>query len=145
MAGGRPTEYTTRTPAEWKNAIGAYIDQCRDQEVQVGESAKGWPMLKLRVKLPSIEGLADYLDLSKDTIYEWGKLYAEFSDAIRMIKVKQADRLINNGLSGDYNPLIAKLLLASNHGMADKSEIDQKGEINHNLKIEFINGSNPIT
>ena len=77
--------------------------------------------------LPSIEGLARYLEVSRDTLYEWEKQYPEFSDILEAVRAEQADRLINNGLSGDYNPTITKLML-SKHGYSDKTDITTAGQ-----------------
>ena len=38
------------------------------------------------------------------------------------------DRLGESGLSGAYNSTIAKLILSSNHGMHEKSEVENKSE-----------------
>jgi len=35
---------------------------------------------------------------------------------------------VKYGLSGDYNSTIAKLVLSSNHGMAEKQEHDHKND-----------------
>ena len=82
-----------------------------------------------RIKLPTIEGLALELDINRDTIYEWSKEHSEFSDIIEKLRKKQADMLINYGLSGDYNPTISKVLLTK-HGYIEKQETDvtSKGE-----------------
>lgn len=91
---------------------------------------KGYEMYdnRLKVKLPTIEGLAVYLGVHRDTIYEWSKLYPEFSDILEELRATQADRLMNNGLSGDYNSTIAKVLLTK-HGYNDKQELQHSGSI----------------
>jgi hypothetical protein len=117
----RPIEYNEEIITKTKT----YIDSCEDEVTQVvsGESDKFTTFKeKIRVKLPSIEGLAYYLKIHKDTIYDWEEKYPQFSDVINDLRAKQADRLINNGLSGDYNAYIAKALLAK-HGYVDRQEI----------------------
>ena len=117
---GRPTKYSDSYVKKTKE----YIDSCNDELVQVvsGESEKFTAFKeKVRVNLPTIEGLAIYLKLHKDTIYEWEKKYKQFSDVINILRAKQVERLINNGLSGDYNPIIAKVLL-SKQGYSEKTE-----------------------
>jgi len=121
---GRPTLYS-------KNIIllvDEYLELCKDQEeVQiVGLSAKGTELYKnkLKVDLPTVEGFAVYIRVSKSTVYEWRAKYKEFSDALERISIEQQKRLLNNGLSGDYNPTIAKLVLSANHGMNEKTEQD---------------------
>ena len=48
-----------------------------------------------------------------------------------MLRAKQCVKLLNSGLSGDYNPFIAKALL-SKHGYKDGSELDIR-----NINIDF--------
>ena len=122
MPAGRPTLYNEEMITKTRE----YLDSCEDEvsDVVTGESEKGFTTYKqkFKVKLPSIEGLAYYLRVHKDTIYEWEKEHPDFSDVINILRVKQAERLINNGLSGDYNAYIAKALLAK-HGYIDRQEI----------------------
>ncbi len=119
---GRPTEYTKDIILK----VQKYIDSCEDTEINqtVGMSAKGTELFKskLIVNMPTIEGLAYEIKVNKDTIYEWAKEYKEFSDVIDDLRAKQAKFLINKGLSGDYNPTIAKVLLTK-HGY--REGIDQ--------------------
>lgn len=128
---GRPSTYTPEN--KWPDKIKKYLEGCVDTQTKVGESAKGWPLMQKIVNLPTVEGLADFLDLSKETIYAWASEAnaetgekMEFVDAIRIIKARQAKQLINKGLSGEYNPLIAKLLLSANHGMAEETVTTMK-------------------
>jgi len=105
----RPVEYND-TYVE--NTL-LYLESCEDTLNENG---------KLIVKLPSIEGLADYLDIHKDTIYDWETKYDRFSDVITKLRNRQATKLLNNGLSNTYNPTIAKVLLTK-HGY--REGIDQ--------------------
>ena len=83
----------------------------------------------IKVNLPSIAGLAVYLKISRDTVYEWSKLYPDFSDILAEILAEQEKRLMEAGLKGDYNSNIAKLALGK-HGYHDKVDTDvtTKGE-----------------
>jgi hypothetical protein len=73
----------------------------------------------------TVEGLADHLDVHRDTLYAWRDQHPEFSDTLDRVLKKQAVSLINNGLMGDFNSAIAKLMLA-NHGYRERSEVDNK-------------------
>lgn len=131
----RPIEYNEEFVIE--KAM-EYIASCEDEWVQVvSAETKDATMFKerLKVKMPTMEGLALYLGIHRDTLYDWAKKYPQFSDVLEHLRAKQADRLINNGLSGDYNPTIAKVLLTK-HGYTDKQEIDHttQGE-----KIQSVN------
>ena len=135
MPAGRPTEYSEEVIIKSQE----YIDSCEDEirQVVVGESLTGTRYEeKIKVKLPTIEGLARYLKVHRDTIYAWKKSYPQFSDIIEELQQKQADRLLSNGLSGDYNPTIAKVLLTK-HGYTDKQEIDQKTEHSGGITIKW--------
>lgn len=90
----------------------------------------------LKVQLPTIEGLALFLEISRSTLYLWQKEHKAFSDIIEVLQQKQAQALINNGLSGNYNPTIAKVLLTK-HGYTDKQEIDQKTEHSGGITIHW--------
>lgn len=111
MAGGRPTDYSEQIAIDsWD-----YISRCADT----------YKDNRLTVNLPSIEGLAFHLEVSRSTIYLWQKEHQEFSDILEVLLQKQAQSLLNNGLSGAYNSTIAKLILTK-HGYTDKTEVDQK-------------------
>ena len=71
----------------------------------------------------TVEGLADHLDVHRDTLYAWRDQHPDFSDTLDRVLKKQAISLINNGLAGEFNSTIAKLMLA-NHGYREKSEVD---------------------
>lgn len=142
MPAGRPTKYDDSI----LNRCLEYLELCEDTAEQVitGQSEKGFTTFKekVTVKLPSIEGLSVFLGVHKDTIFEWDKIHPPFSDFLNVLRGKQADRLINKGLSGDYNPIIAKMLL-SKHGYADKQEIEHSGA-SVQLHIEPDAGCEPV-
>ena len=79
--------------------------------------------------IPSIEGLAEYLGLSRRVLYLWKDSHDEFMHTLERIEEKQKSVTLNSGLKGDFNATIAKLVLA-NHGMSDKQEIKTEGNVN---------------
>jgi len=121
---GRPTKYLE----EYNNKVDEYLELHQDKELErVGlRSEKGYEKLDyvLKVDLPTIEGFALFLGVNKTTLYEWDKKYPDFSNSLDKIRIEQQTRLINEGLAGNYNPTIAKLILSSNHGMREKTEQD---------------------
>lgn len=132
---GRPTIYSK----EIINKTKKYLESCKDKEDEFhktrGEKSDGYERI-LRVKLPTIEGLAGYLHVARDTIYQWRREYKEFSDIIEELLQKQADALIANGLSGSYNSTIAKVLLTK-HGY--REGIEHGGEEGAPIKININN------
>lgn len=120
---GRPTDYSEQILTDAIN----YVQQFANDEGK-GDN--------LKVNLPTIEGLALFLEISRSTLYLWQKQYPEFSDIIETLQQKQTQVLINNGLSGAYNPTIAKVLLAK-QGYKDSQEIDQKTEHSGGISIKW--------
>ena len=129
---GRPTKYYPGIEAKVKE----YLKERQDKEElkvkQIIEGGKEQTVYEsdLIVDLPTVAGLASYIGVNKTTLYEWAKSYESFSNALGSILQEQERRLLNNGLSGKYNSTIAKLILSSNHGYAEKTE----GTVEHSLK-----------
>lgn len=109
--GGRPPIYSEEILTKAKE----YLAQCIDYKAGI----------EINVKIPTKGGLARYLDVSRETLYAWGKQYPEFSDVMESLGSEQEDRLINNGLAGTYNPTIAKVLLTK-HGYREGTEVTGK-------------------
>jgi len=129
MTAGRPTKYSKEMcdkvvvyleerKDDWKLKTFEYIDSKGKKDKKVD--------IIFEVNLPTIEGFALFLGVNKTTLYEWGKKHKEFSNSLEEIKTIQQEKLINHGLSGKYNPTIAKLILSSNHNMVEKKDIDLK-------------------
>lgn len=118
MAGGRPTEYGV----ELLEKANKYLFERPVDEV-----------------IPSIEGLADYLGITRTTIYDWESQEdkKEFSYIVEQVRHKQAKELVNKGLEGKFNASIAKVILTK-HGYTDKQEID------HTTKGERIDNSDAV-
>lgn len=89
--------------------------------------------------VPSIEGLADYINISRSNIYLWASQEdkREFSDIVERVRELQAKTLIDKGLKGEFNSSITKVML-SKHGYSEKTEID------HTTKGEKIDNSGAI-
>ena len=91
----------------------AYLEGCVDVHEEGG---------KVSVKIPTRGGLAVALEVSRLTIDDWGRKYPEFAYFMERLKSKQEEKLIHNGLSGQYNSTISKVLLTK-HGY--REGIDQ--------------------
>lgn len=129
MPGGRPPIYSDEIITKTRE----YLESCGVEEDTFEKFTSDSPKSSsvghdrvLRVKLPSIEGLAVHLRISRETIRVWAKeknedgtlKYPEFSGIIEELMAKQAEMLTNRGISGDFNPTITKLLLTK-HGYRD--------------------------
>ncbi len=88
--------------------------------------------------IPSEAGLADILDITRETLNQWKKDEGKekFSDTLKQIQNKQEVIAVNKGIKGDFNAAITKLIL-HNHGYSDKKEVEQSGVTVVKLKQEF--------
>ena len=122
MKVGRPTKYDPK-----------FIEEADKYLATTGHGS---------MHMPKIESFALHLGVSKDSLYEWAKLYPEFSDALGRILLYQGERLIDDGIYGgkEVNATIVKLLLQNNHGMkerVDATSKDEKIETNTILFSDF--------
>ena len=132
----RPTDYNEEVLVRAREYISKCQDEIEEYHKTRGEKSDTFDRL-VRVKLPTIEGLAVHLQISRDTVYAWKEAHKEFSYIIEELQSIQADRLLNSGLSGDYNPTIAKVLLTK-HGYVDKQDITSDGK----AIVQFDNAFN---
>ena len=99
---GRPTKYNEDVQAK----ADEYVDNFSEYN-----------------KVPSQEGLAEYLGISDKTLYNWRDVHKDFLHTLERCKRKQAIELLDKGLTNEFNPTIVKLML-HNHGYSDKVEQD---------------------
>ena len=135
---GRPSKFSKKILTETRK----YIQQCEDEWVHFSvaykKRIKENKKLKakmveyvsdtkhgthLKVRFPSIAGLAVFLKVNRSTVYEWKENHPEFSDMLDEMLAEQEKRLIEGGLAGIYNPMITKLVLTK-HGYHDKLDQD---------------------
>jgi hypothetical protein len=118
----RPREYKK----ELVDRARTYLKNCIDEETEFHKTRShnsNTYERRVNVKIPTIEGLAVFIGISRSVLYKWigekdeegNPLYPEFVDIIDELQEIQADRLLTNGLSGNYNSTIAKVLLTK-HG-----------------------------
>lgn len=106
---GRPTKYKP----EMCDMVDEYLKVNSDSYDDKG---------RIKVLLPTIGGLALFLGVAESTLQEWEKQHNEFSVSLRKLVKEQESRLLNKGLSNEYNPTIAKLVLSANHGYKERTD-----------------------
>lgn len=102
--GGRPTKYDP-----------AFIEEVDTYLETTGRE---------NTKLPTKQGFALHIGVDDDTLVEWGKIYPEFSAALKKLMQTQHEQLVNDGIYGgkEVNATIVKLLLQNNHGMKERTD-----------------------
>lgn len=128
---GRPTKYAPTVIKE----LNQYLKEAIPQNM----------------KIPTVEGIALKLGVSKNTLYEWAKKNPKFQDALEELKMKQKEALTEIGIFGgkEINATIVALLLKVNHDMIETDRHIIDGEdftININTKNENnkLRGSSTI-
>lgn len=67
------------------------------------------------------------LGAARSTLYKWAEDHDEFSDILELLLSQQAAQLIQNGLVGNYNATVTKLMLTK-HGYKDRSDLTTNDE-----------------
>lgn len=116
---------------EYLDKVDEYLKEREDKEYEFhktrGDKSDSYEE-KVKVKLPSKEDFADWLGVSRKTLYNWSDDNPEFAFALEKIHNAQHARLVNGGLDGTYNSTIAKLMLTSNHGYKDQADLTSGGK-----------------
>lgn len=79
--------------------------------------------MNVNVLLPTKERLALELGINKDTLYQWAQENKDFSDVCHTLDLIQADKAMQNGLMGRYQPAITAIVL-SRHGYVRQEQTD---------------------
>lgn len=116
--GGRPTKYTPQIIVEMNEYLTEAIPQ--------------------NMKIPTIEGIALKLGISRETLYQWAKQHKEFSDTLEQLRMMQKESLTEIGIFGgkEINAAIVALLLKVNHGMQESPNTAIQVNFNKTLSDE---------
>ena len=110
---GRKTGYKKEYAS--RDYIQGYIDEC----IECDSKDK---------KFISLCGYAVYIDTCEKVMYDWANANPMFRKSLDIIKQKSKEMLCNGGLNSTYNSTIAKLMLSSNHGMREGTDVTSGGE-----------------
>lgn len=80
---------------------------------------------------PSLLELAEYLGVTRYSVYHWNERNSKFRDIVRTYRNKiNEEYIVNNALIGKYNANFARFLLINKHGYREKIEIDSSNSAN---------------
>lgn len=137
---GRPLKF--QDPAELDSMIGQYFASCRErwedyEDLVEQRDDKGKPVIidgkaqydrvtksrRVDAQVPTITGLAVYLDTSRETLLEYEER-PEFVDAIKRAKDRihyETERILTSGAGNVTGAIFS---LKNNWGWKDKNETD---------------------
>lgn len=130
---GRPSKYKP----EYVHVVSEYVNSCKDVRDPLTCKITD-------VRLPMIEELCQLLEVSRDTVYEWGKRNPDFKFELDRLKQRQFVKLIHGGLSREYNQKITALLLRLNHGLNQYNKMDKNERLVRKLFNSFSKGNNSL-
>ncbi len=76
----------------------------------------------------SVAGLACYIGINIDTVYDWANKHSLFSDATKLFKAITHQSRIQEGFNGNHNASLVKLDLQTNHGYTDRHDVTTGGQ-----------------
>lgn len=117
---------TTYKPEYAREKFFEYLRECEYTHfpVLIEENKQQVPVRQL--SMPSFEGYATFLGVNIRVLRRWAEYDEEFYLAMVKLKEIQKIYLMNNGLSGKYHHTITKMLLMNFHGMAERSESENR-------------------
>jgi len=122
-AGGRPSLYKESYP----QMLYDYFNITPTYEKVTKTKSKGVEKVTKKIlanDLPTLAGFAWKIGVSRETLYEWGRVHPEFSDVLSRVKDSQEHILVTNSLQGRYNSTYASLASKVFLGWKERSEIN---------------------
>lgn len=106
------------------NPVGRPTKYNADMQEQADDYVLSWSE---RDAVPSRVGLCCHLGISKQTSFEWERIYPEFLATLQAIETLQEHTAVNKGITGEFNSTIVKLVLA-NHGYSERQAVDHSSK-----------------
>lgn len=122
---GRPSTYKRSYPVDLilffnrgRQRIDRLIDKKTGEIVMDYGSTIG--------SFPTLEAFAVKIGTHPATLWEWGRKFPEFYEALQVAKAIQKEILVDGALRNSYNPLFAKFVAVNFTDMRDKTEVETK-------------------
>ena len=106
-----------------KNKIGRPTNYSEELCTQANQYLKDF---KKDEPVPTIAGLAFFLKIPRQKIYEYKEKYEEFRDIVEFLMGLQEMKLLSGSLTNKLNSKISTLMLTK-HGYTNKEEVEHSG------------------
>lgn len=120
MPGGRPTKYKPEYCQE-------IVDWFKAHKIPQEFELKKPPVF------PTIERFATNINVCKDTLYEWGKVYPAFSDALKKAHEIQMAIWQEGSMRGLFPPAFTIFLGKNVFKWTDKHDVNHTGGVTINI------------
>ena len=129
----RPIVWTEDKIDKLVELINNYIDEASKREPQIIPHDKGVTIIP--PDIPTQEECLFNIAYNCMYVYELAKKHKQLSEALSRVRDLNALFLQKYGINGQYQPVITKLAMINNRNLnwSDKTEVDNKHEINGNL------------
>src|SRR3989344_5056457 len=85
--------------------------------------------------VPTMAGLAFFLKIPRQKIYEYKEKHEEFRDIVEILMGLQEMKLLSGSLTNKLNSKISTLML-SKHGYSNKEEVEHSGRMSLTALLE---------
>ena len=137
--GGQPTKYKPEYCEDIKNYFNKPPYKILTRKNKKTEEEEpvldkfGNPVM-IPVAFPTKAGWCGEKGIHTDTLNEWKKVHKEFSDAVKIAEMFQANILQQNGLNRNYDARVTNMMLTNLCGFTtDKQEIKQSTTVQHEI------------
>ena len=137
-AGGRPSTYDDK----YINMVDEYLLTTGITEKEFhktrGDSSNSFER-EYDIHIPKIQSYSTFIGIPLRTIGDWEKDHPEFSRSLDKIREAQHNMIIDGMASGKISQVLGKLMLSSNHGYREKSDLTSDGKA---INLSFDNSFN---
>lgn len=120
----RPTKYKTEYCKKMFNFFNIEHTYLKEVTTTDKKGEERTTYVEVANKLPTFEKFAVMIGVCRDTLDQWKKEHAEFSDTYKKCKDLQKDMLNDLAMRGFYNPTYTIFVAKNITDMTDKQIVD---------------------
>lgn len=133
---GRPSSYDPKICQEMVEWFERPLTRTEIEQTASGGRVVNVSKVKAN-RLPTFEKFSAERRIPLRTLHEWRIAHQDFSHAWQHCKSVQADFMLQNALTRDFDPGFTKFMMMNIHGWKDSSKVENKSEENHTVNITY--------